>query len=108
NRTRLSSYFKLFEKMDAEHRYDYWLDLHQMMFIDSRFEDNGYSCQMFLPIPGLEAEDIAAENVSWANDITQAWLDLGFAAALPHRSGYSGEQAESCRKTYGDIHRRMN
>ncbi|MGG1519359.1 hypothetical protein ABE504_28430 [Paenibacillus oryzisoli] len=108
NRTRLSSYFQLFAKMDAMHRYEYWLDLHQMMFIDGNFEDTGYSCQIFLPIAGLEAEAIAAENEVWASDITEAWLARGFAAAAPHRSGYTGAQAEYFRNTFGDLHRRMH
>lgn len=108
NRSHLSSYLKLFYKMDAVHQYGYWLDLHQMMFLDSNLEDTGYSCKIFLPTAGLEAEHIAEENRAWADDITKAWLDNGYAAAKPIPSPYSGQQAEYFRRIYGDIHKRMN
>jgi sugar phosphate isomerase/epimerase len=108
NRCQLSSYLKLFHKMDAVHHYDYWLDLHQMMFLNSKLEDTGYCCQIFLPTAGLESESIAEENRAWAADITKAWLDNGFAAANPISSPYSGQQAEYFRRNYGDIHKRMN
>lgn len=107
NRCRQSSYFKLFQQMDAIHRYDHWLDLHQMMFIDSQYEDTGFNCQVLLPIAGHD-EIYAQKNKMWADAITAVWRDRGFAPAQPRRSGYTGEQADYFRRTYRDIHERMS
>lgn len=108
NRCQLSSYFKLFYKMDDMYHYDYWLDLHQMMFVDNQFRDTGYSCQIFLPLAGAVSESRAAENAAWAAAITDAWLKEGYAAKPPISTPYSGVQADYFRQNYKEIHKRMS
>lgn len=108
NRSQLSSYFKLFYLMDERYGYEYWLDLHQMMFVGANFQDSGYTCQVFLPLADLVAEHNANENTAWANEITNAWLKEGFAAKAPICTPYTDIQAEYFRKNYGEIHKRMS
>ncbi|MDF2721204.1 MAG: hypothetical protein K0Q59_879 [Paenibacillus sp.] len=108
NRCQLSSYFKLFYKMDEVYRYNYWLDLHQMMFVDGRFRDTGYSCQIFLPLADIVPESRVAENAAWAADITDSWLKAGYAAKQPISTPYSGVQADYFRQNYTELHKRMH
>lgn len=107
NRSQLSSYFKLFHRMDAQFRYSYWLDLHQMMFVSDRMVDTGYTCQVFLPYADLCAPEIKAIDDAWGNEITADWLRRGYAAAQPISTPYTDIQKEYFRRNFGDIHKRM-
>lgn len=108
NRCQLSSYFKLFYRMDKTVRYDYWLDLHQMMFVNNQLADTGYTCQVFLPLADLTADAIKLENAAWGNEITEDWLKRGYAAAKPINTPYTDIQAEYFRRNFGEINKRMN
>lgn len=103
NRSQLSSYFKLFRKMDAAYDYRYWLELHQMQFRGS--ENN---CVILLPQLDSIPETIAAENTKWAASVTNAWREQKFKAGEPQISGYTGEQAEYFRQNYSDINRKTS
>ncbi|WP_127579603.1 M14 family zinc carboxypeptidase [Paenibacillus koleovorans] len=102
NRTQLSSYSKLFRRMDAEYRYDYWLDLHQTEFVNSATQ-----CQILLPTVGLQTDEIRIQCEAWANHISEVWREAGFVVRPPAPLGYTGTQAEYFRRNWGDIHRRM-
>lgn len=103
NRSHLSSYSKLFFKMDAEFHYDRWLDLHQTEFVRS-----DRNCMVLLPIRGLATGKILEEDQAWGQVICDAWKAAGYRpVAEPRPLGYSGVQAEYFRKAWGDVHKRM-
>jgi hypothetical protein len=103
NRSRLSSYFRLFERMDAALHYDRWLDLHQ-----TEFEDSDRDCMVLLPIEGLASGEVLAEDRAWGQVICDAWAAAGYRPVpQPAPLGYTGQQAEYFRRTWGPLHRRM-
>lgn len=103
NRSHLSSYLKLFFRMDKLFRYEYWLDLHQTEFVKSE-----HNCMVLLPIKGLAEGDILAENTAWGERIVAAWTKAGYRPVpKPVHLGYTGEQAEYFRRTWGELHKRM-
>ncbi|MDR6550075.1 hypothetical protein [Paenibacillus qinlingensis] len=108
NRSQLSSYFKLFYQMDDQYQYEYWLDLHQMMFLGQGEQDSGSTCQIFMPLPDLVVSPHGDENLAWAAEITQDWLDNGFAAKAPISTPYTDIQAEYFRRNFREIHKRMS
>ncbi|MDF2721126.1 MAG: Zinc carboxypeptidase [Paenibacillus sp.] len=103
NRSQLSSYSRLFRRMDEQYGYRYWLDLHQTEFVRSATQ-----CCILLPLQDAAPPPIHEENVAWADAITQAWQDAGFTAVPPRHTGYTGIQAEYFRQNWGRIHQRMN
>ncbi|WP_127579587.1 hypothetical protein [Paenibacillus koleovorans] len=107
NRHQLSSYFKLFYQMDAQYQYNYWLDLHQMMF-GQQDAEQGYNCIIFMPYPDNVAPQHAEENSRWADDITKVWLERGFGAKPPITTPYTDIQAEYFRRNYAEINNRMS
>lgn len=102
NRSHLSSYFRLFHRMDAEIGYDRWLDLHQTEFVNSP-----HNCMVLLALPGLAKGEIAREDRAWAEQITAAWQQAGFRPAPPQPLSYTDEQAEYFRRNWGALHQRM-
>ena len=103
NRSQLSSYFKLFHRMDARYSYEYWLNLHQTEFVDSE-----YNCVVLLPLEGLAAGAIAKEDKAWAEGIMAAWAEAGLKPEpAPRTTGYTGVQAEYFRRNWGALHKRM-
>jgi len=104
NRSHLSSYFKLFFKMDAEFHYDRWLDLHQTEFVRSDRD-----CMILLPIRGLAEGAILEEDRAWGQVICDAWKLAGYRPIPePRPLGYSGVQADYFRQNWGALHKRMN
>jgi len=104
NRSHLSSYFRLFFKMDAEFHYQRWLDLHQMEFVRS-----DRNCMVLLPIRGLASGAILEEDTAWGHVVCNAWKVDGYRPIPePRPLGYSGVQAEYFRKNWGALHKRMN
>ncbi len=102
NRSKLSSYYKIFSKMNATYNYRYWLDLHQTEFREK------IDCKVFLYLPNLDTEEIHRENIEWANYITKKWEDAGFNPGKPSFLDYSGEEAELIRRAWGEIHRKLH
>ncbi|MBM4037410.1 MAG: hypothetical protein FJ290_02755 [Planctomycetes bacterium] len=104
NRSHLSSFFKLFFKLDKEFRYERWLDLHQ-----TEFEKSQFNCMVLLPIKGLAEGDILAEDAAWGQQVVDAWTRAGYRPQpKPVHLGYTGEQAEYFRKNWGELHKRMH
>jgi hypothetical protein len=103
NRSQLSSYSRLFRRMDAQYGYSYWLDLHQTEFVNSPTQ-----CCILLPLKDAAPQPIHEENVAWAEQITQAWQEAGYTAVSPKHTSYTGVQAEYFRQNWGKVHRRMN
>lgn len=102
NRSQLSSYSRLFRRMDAQFEYRYWLDLHQTEFVNSTTQ-----CCILLPLADAAPPAIHQENAAWAEEITQAWREAGYTAIEPRHTGYTGVQAEYFRQNWGRLHQRM-
>jgi len=103
NRSHLSTYFKLFFRMDKEFRYECWLDLHQ-----TEFERSPHDCMVLLPLAGLAEGDILRNDTTWGQAIVDAWQAAGFRPTpKPVALGYTGVQADYFRKTWGALHKRM-
>lgn len=103
NRSHLSSYFKLFFQMDKLFGYEFWLDLHQTEFVNSK-----YNCEILLPIKGLAEGQILADSTAWGQQIVDAWTKAGYRPVpKPIHLGYTGEQAEYFRRNWGELHKRM-
>ena len=106
NRDRASSYFRLFEQMDAKYQYDRWLDLHQQEFVNS-----SYRSEIILPVQqtiDTQSPSIRDEIFAWGREIVEAWSAEGFdPIPEPRPLPYSGQQAEYFVRTWGDLHRRM-
>ena len=104
NRSQRSSFFRLFHMMDAEFRYDRWLDLHQTEFVGSE-----YTCMILLPLEGLATGSIGEANRAWGRAVVEAWLGAGYAAMPdPKPLSYTGTQAEYFRRNWGPLHARMS
>jgi len=104
NRSQLSSYFKLFYRMDGRYEYETWLDLHQTEFVNSPFD-----CEIVLPLAGLDSGRIRADNAAWGKSIVDAWKRAGFRPKPDAEPlGYSGAQADYFRENWGPLHKRMN
>jgi hypothetical protein len=104
NRSHRSSYFGLFHRLDERYHYDCWLNLHQTEFVGSP-----YKCKILLPIEGLTEGKIAATNRSWGERVVAAWQAADLSPRPePQRLGYTGQQAEYLRRTWRDLHKRMN
>lgn len=103
NRSQLSSYFKLFHRMDAQFAYQYWLDLHQ-----TEFENSSTKCSIFLPLEESAAENIKPENQSWAEEVTTAWRNAGYVVDCPIPLSYTGTQAEYFLRNWREIDQRMH
>lgn len=104
NRSRASTYFRLFHRLDARHHYDRWLNLHQTEFVGSP-----YTCKVLLPLEGLARGAIARRNEAWAQRIVERWLAEGYAAdPRPQPLGYAGEQAQYFRDNWSEIDGRMS
>ncbi len=106
NRDRASSYFRLFERMDADIRFDLWLDLHQQEFVNSP-----YRSEVILPVQqtiDTQSPSIRNEIFEWGREIVEAWDSVGFdPMPEPRPLPYSGQQAGYFVRTWGDLHRRM-
>ena len=103
NRSHLSSYFRLFFKMDERFGYEYWLDLHQTEFVNSP-----YDCMIILPIAGLAEGEIAAVGNAWGERIVAAWKKAGYRPKPEVEPlGYTGQQAEYFRRAWGEINKRL-
>ncbi|TNJ66009.1 hypothetical protein FE784_12605 [Paenibacillus hemerocallicola] len=103
NRSQLSSYSRLFRRMDAQYRYLYWLDLHQTEFVNSPTQ-----CCILLPLKDAAPQSLHEGNVAWAEEITQAWQEAGYTTISPKHTSYTGVQAEYFRQNWGKVHQRMN
>lgn len=103
NRSQLSSYSRLFRRMDAQYGYSYWLDLHQTEFVNSPTQ-----CCILLPLKDAAPQPLHEGNVAWAEDITQAWQESGYASISPKHTSYTGIQAEYFRQNWGRVNQRMN
>jgi len=103
NRSQLSSYFRLFRRMDALHHYDRWLDLHQTEFVNSP-----YTCEILLPMDGLASDGTLAQETSWARQVIGRWQALGHAARPePRHSRFGAQDAQYFAENWGPIHSRM-
>lgn len=104
NRSHLSSYFRLFFKLDSEFHYHWWLDLHQTEFVGSP-----HDTMVLLPLEGLASGGILEGDIAWGRRIVDAWRGAGFnPVPEPRHLGYKDEQADYLRRTWGDLHKRMN
>jgi hypothetical protein len=103
NRSQLSSYSRLFRRMDAQYTYRYWLDLHQ-----TEFENSPTQCSILLPLEESPAANIQAENRAWAEQVTKAWQDAGYVTEPPIPLPYTGTQAEYFLRNWRDIDQRMH
>ena len=104
NRSQLSSYFRLFHRMDARYHYRCWLDLHQTEFVNSE-----YDCELLLPPAGLASAEIAQTDRAWGEQIIAAWQHAGFCPIPePVPLGYTGVQGEYFRRNWGPLHQRMH
>ena len=104
NRSHLSSYFRLFFKMDGEFHYQWWLDLHQTEFVNSP-----YNCMALLGLEGLCTGSILAADMAWGKRLIEAWKAAGFKPRPePVHLGYTGQQASYFRNAWGELHKRMN
>ncbi len=104
NRSHLSSYFRLFFKLDERFGYECMLSLHQTEFVNSP-----HDCMIILPLEGLAAGEILATDRAWGEAVVEAWRRAGYrprpeVAPL----GYKGQQAEYFRKNWAELHQRMN
>jgi len=103
NRSQLSSYSKLFHRMNARFAYQYWLDLHQ-----TEFENSSAQCLILLPLEESPAENIKLENTAWAKQLTTAWRDAGYVAEAPIPLPYKGTQAEYFLRNWRDIDQKIH
>lgn len=103
NRSQLSTYFKLFHRMDVQFAYQYWLDLHQ-----TEFENSSTKCSILLPLEESAVEHIKPENQAWAEELTSAWRAAGYVADAPIPLPYKGTQAEYFMRNWRDIDQRMH
>jgi hypothetical protein len=110
NRSQLSSYAKLFRRMNEQYPYKFWLDMHQTEFEHAKYRHDGWSANaiMFMPLEGLPPEPISQENRIWANEITDALNAAGFHADPPIHLPYHGIQADYFRKNWGDVHQKLH
>lgn len=100
NRDFDSAYFKLAKRIRDKYGLDFWLDLHQ-----TEFENSKYNAMILLPIVQDELpENIQNINKTWADDIIKQWKMIG-ANPMPESKplGYTGEQAEYFRKTWREF-----
>ena len=104
NRSHDSTYFRLFFRMREMFDYKWWLNLHQMEFVNS--DRNGV---ILLPLEEGPPPDISAENRRWADDIHDAWRADGFRPmdepivsnpGEPHRTYF--------RRVFGALHQDMH
>jgi len=102
NRSQLSTYFQLFHHMDAKHRYQYWLDLHQTEFAHSPGQ-----CMILLPLEELPTAEIKARNAAWAQEITRVWQAAGYQTQAPLPLPYKGIQAEYLARNWREIDQRL-
>lgn len=103
NRNQLSSFFKLFHRMDNQFQYQYWLDLHQ-----TEFAKSANQCMVMLPLDDLPVDQqIKEENEAWAGQISRVWQEEGFRVVPPIPLPYVGVQADYFRENWGEIDKRM-
>ncbi len=103
NRSQLSSYFRLFRRMDAIHHYDCWLDLHQTEFVNS-----SHTCEILLAMDGLASDDALTRDRSWGQQVIDRWISLGYAARPePRQSTFGVQDAQYFRDNWGPLHARM-
>jgi len=105
NRSQLSSYFKMFHKMNAAYGIKYWAELHQTEFVKS--ENN---CEILLSWPEYVPADMRTVNIQWAERVTEAWKNSGFNPRRPSESVYSNDlkQAEYFRQNYLEINKKTH
>ncbi|MDF2725234.1 MAG: Zinc carboxypeptidase [Paenibacillus sp.] len=103
NRSQLSSFFRLFRRMNDQYDYRYWLDLHQTEFVNSPTQ-----CCILLPLNGSPTEAIAAENGAWADEVTQAWAEAGYNVIPPKALPYTGVQADYFRQNWTHVDQKMH
>ncbi len=104
NRTQLSTYFKLFFKMDAQYHYLSWLDLHQTEYVDSEF-----NCEILIGVEGSQSDLTHEHNVDWGQSIVDAWTAAGYTPyPQPHAVPYTGEQANYFKQTWGELRKRIH
>ncbi|MFP4057380.1 MAG: hypothetical protein ACLF0G_10975 [Candidatus Brocadiia bacterium] len=103
NRSHRSTYFQLFFKMDYQHGYQAWLDLHQTEFVRSP-----HNCMIILPLEGLAPEPILDVDRRWGRRLVEAWKAAGYRPRPePVHLGYRGQQAAYFRACWGELARRM-
>lgn len=104
NRSQLSSYFRLFRRLDDLYHYQMWLQLHQTEFVGSP-----YTCEALLPMEGLAKEPYASHDLVWGQRVVRRWLEAGYAARPePRPSRFDAQQAQYFRENMGPIHARMS
>jgi hypothetical protein len=107
NRCQLSSYFKLFHKMDQYFHYENWLDLHQ-----TEFEDRPFNCSILLTDiakSGPKAKEMHQSNILWGQSIIDAWLKAGFRPVpTPEDLLYNATQTRYFQQNWGPLHEKMN
>lgn len=100
NRSQLSSYFKLFHKMNARYDYNYWLELHQ-----TEFENSDKNCMIIL---GEDNDtEVDRDKIKMADHVTEEWIKNGYIPRKPGPSGYTGVQAEYFIKNYSKIEEKI-
>lgn len=102
NRHELSSFFRLFRRMDSRYNYRYWLDLHQTEFVNSEAK-----CCILLPLPAEEERKTDSINQAWAERITEIWEEHGFKTLAPKPLSYRGEQADYLRRVWSELDGRI-
>lgn len=102
NRSQLSSYFRLFRRMDAQFHYRYWINLHQTEFVNSDVQ-----CCNYLPLEGATSEEFSKVSLEWAEEVTDAWRKAGYKVAAPTRLPYKGIQREYFLQNWGPIDKRL-
>ena len=102
NRSQLSSYFKMFHRLNAEYGIKYWAELHQTEFVDSE-----YNNMVIMPSSNYTPENMNAVNRQWADAVTEAWKNIGFNPCEPVGFCYDGQQAEYFRQNYSEINKKI-
>jgi len=103
NRSQLSSYFKMFHRLNGKYSINYWAELHQTEFVDSE-----HDTMIILSSSDSAPEHISTVNSLWAQKVTEAWKNSRFNPKEPSGSGYKGQQAAYFKQNYNTINQKTH
>lgn len=106
NRSQLSSYFRMFHKINEKYGIKFWAELHQTEFVGSE-----YNSMILLPNSEYTPKHINDVNRNWAQKVTESWKSLkncGFKPCEPYVFSYGGQQEEYFRQNYFAINQKIH